>query len=107
MYRIVPSADLRNKYSQIAQFVKEKHEPLVLTKNGEGDLIVMSIELFEEKNAELKLYKRLAENKIDIAKGNFLSASEVSKQLSSYIRQDNTDLINELRETYLKARETE
>ena len=105
MYKIIPSADLRNKYSQIAQFVKEKHEPLVLTKNGQGDMIVMSIDLFEEKEAELKLYKRLAENKLDIARGNFRSGSEVSKQLSNYIKHDSTGLINELKETYTSNRE--
>ena len=102
MYKIIPSADLRNKYSQIAQFAKKNHEPIVLTKNGEGDLIVMSIELFEEMETELLLYKRLAENKMDIEKGHFQSGSEFSKQLSRYIKQDNTSFVNELKETYLK-----
>ncbi len=102
MYRIIPSADLRNKYSKIADFAKQNHEPIVLTKNGEGDLIVMSIELFEEKEIELQLYKRLAENKMDIAKGHFQSGTELSKQLGRYIKNDNTILINELKETYLK-----
>lgn len=102
MYKIIPSTDLRNKYSQIAEFVKHNHEPIVLTKNGEGDLIVMSIELFEEKEIELELYKRLAENNMDIAKGHFQTGAEFSKQLGKYIKEDNTSLINELKETYLQ-----
>lgn len=105
MYKIIPSADLRNKYSQIADFAKQKHEPVIITKNGEGDLIVMSIELFEEKETELELYKRLAENKMDIDKGHYQSGLEVSKQLCRYIKHDNTNLINELKETYLKKEE--
>jgi prevent-host-death family protein len=105
MYKIIASTDLRNKYSQIADFAKQNHEPIILTKNGEGDLIVMSIELFEEKETELQLYKRLAENKMDIAKGHFQSGSELSKQLSKYIKHDNTIQINELKETYLQKGE--
>lgn len=106
MYKIIPSADLRNKYSQIADFAKQNHEPVILTKNGEGDLIIMSIELFQEKETELELYKRLAENKMDIAKGHYQSGSEISKQLSRYIKHDNTNLINELKETCLKKEES-
>ncbi len=105
MYKIIPSADLRNKYSQIADFAKQTHEPVILTKNGEGDLIVMSIELFEEKETELELYKRLAENKMDIAKGHFVTGSDISKQLTKYIKNDHSELIHELEETYLKNEE--
>jgi len=64
----------------------------------------MSIELFEEKEMELQLYKRLAKNKMDIAKGHFQSGTDLSRQLSRYINNDNTNLINELKETYLKRK---
>ena len=106
MYKIIPSADLRNKYTQISEFAKQNHEPVVLTKNGEGDLIIMSLELFQEKEIELDLYKRLAENKMDIAKGHFQSGTDFSKQLHKYIKHDNTKQICELRETYLKKEES-
>jgi prevent-host-death family protein len=102
MYKIIPSTDLRNKYSKIAEYAKQNHKPIVLTKNGEGDLIIMSIELFEEKEIELQLYKRLAENKIDITKGHYQSGAEFSEQLRKYIKHDNTDLVNELKEIYLR-----
>ena len=106
MYKIIPSADLRNKYSQIAEFAKQNHEPVVLTKNGEGDLIVMSIELYKEKEIELEIYKRLAEIKMDIGKGHFVTGAEISKQLNSFIKKDHSKLINELEETYLKNEES-
>lgn len=102
MYKIIPSADIRNKYSQISEFAKKNHEPVVLTKNGVGDLIVMSVELFQEKEIELDLYKRLAENKMDIAKGHFQSGSDFSRQLQKYIKHDNSAQIHELQKTYLK-----
>jgi len=106
MYKIIPSADLRNKYTQISDFAKKNHEPVILTKNGEGDLIVMSIELYQEKEIELDLYKKLAENKMDIAKGHFQSGSDLSQQLQKYIKHDNTAQVCELKETYLKKEES-
>lgn len=106
MYKIIPSADLRNKYTQISEYAKQKHEPVVLTKNGEGDLIIMSLELFQEKEIELDLYKRLAENKMDIAKGHFMSGTNFSKQLQKYIKHDTTTQIHELQETYLKKEDS-
>lgn len=106
MFRIIPSTDLRNKYTQISEFAKQNHEPVILTKNGEGDLIVMSIELFQEKEIELELYKRLAENKMDIAKGHFESGTDFSKQLKKYIKHDNTAQVHELKETYLKKEDS-
>ena len=106
MYKIIPSTDLRNRYTQISDYAKHNHEPVILTKNGEGDLIVMSIELFQEKEIELDLYKRLAENKMDIAKGHFQSGTEFSKQLQKYIKNDNISQVCELKETYLKKEES-
>ncbi len=106
MYKIIPSADLRNKYSKIADFARQNHEPVVLTKNGEGDLIVMSIELFKEKEIELEIYKRLADNKMDIGKGHFVTGAEISKQLNNFIKKDHAELVNELEENYLKNEES-
>lgn len=106
MYKIIPSADLRNKYSQISELVKEDHRPLVITKNGEGDLVVMSIELFEEKEMELEIYKRLAENKMDVAKGHFLTGEEASQQLKNFIKNDHQELISELKKNYIKTEES-
>ena len=105
MYKITPSADLRNKYSKISELVKEDHRPLVITKNGEGDLVVMSIELFEEMEMELEIYKRLAENKIDIANGHFLTGQEASQKLKSFIKNEHKELIADLKTKYIKAEE--
>ncbi|MDD4047980.1 MAG: type II toxin-antitoxin system Phd/YefM family antitoxin [Clostridia bacterium] len=107
MYKIIPSAYLRNKYSQIAGFAKQNHEPVVLTKNGEGDLIIMSLELFQEKEIELEIYKRLAENKMDLSKGHFQTGEEISNTLSKYIKNDNTELIADLKKSYLINEETQ
>ena len=52
---IKASAALRNDYSTISNLAKETKEPIYITKNGEGDLVVMSLEAFEKREQILKL----------------------------------------------------
>ena len=48
MIHIRPVSDLRNKFAEIEAFVREKGEPVYLTKNGYGSMVVMSIERYSE-----------------------------------------------------------
>ena len=61
MPSIRPSSDLRNKYSEISAFCHKYHEPVYITKNGQGDLAVMSIEVYEKLVGKFELYKLLDE----------------------------------------------
>ena len=56
---IRPSAVIRNNYNEISAFCKTTGEPVYLTKNGEGDLVVMNIESFEKREKMLKLREAL------------------------------------------------
>ena len=49
------SASIRSNYNNISKLCKETGEPVYLTKNGEGDLVVMDITAFERRAKELKL----------------------------------------------------
>jgi len=49
MMTIKPSAMIRNDYNEISEICKKSGEPIYLTKNGEGDLVVISIEAFERR----------------------------------------------------------
>ncbi|EOT26832.1 prevent-host-death family protein [Eubacterium sp. 14-2] len=52
---IKASASLRNDYTTISNMAKETKEPIYITKNGEGDLVLMSIEAFERREQILQL----------------------------------------------------
>ena len=56
---IKASAVIRSNYNEIAALCKESGEPVYLTKNGEGDLVVMDIAAFERRAKELKIAEEL------------------------------------------------
>lgn len=57
--KIKPSASIRQNYNEIAALCKSSGEPVYLTKNGEGDLVVMDIEAFTRREKMLKLREEL------------------------------------------------
>lgn len=56
---IRPSAAIRQNYNEIAELCRKTAEPVFLTKNGEGDLVVMDIEAFTKREKMLKLREEL------------------------------------------------
>ena len=66
---IRPISDLRNKANEISDFCKASREPVFITRNGSGDMVIMSVELYERREAQLELYAKLAEAEADVAKG--------------------------------------
>ena len=56
---IKPSTALRNDYTSISDLAHREAEPIYITKNGEGDIVVMSIEAFERREELLKLKAKL------------------------------------------------
>jgi PHD/YefM family antitoxin component YafN of YafNO toxin-antitoxin module len=61
MPTIRPSSDLRNNYNEISKFCHQYGEAVYITKNGHGDLAVMSIETYEHLVGKFELYKLLDE----------------------------------------------
>lgn len=61
MPSIKSSTDLRNNYNEISAFCHQNREPVFITKNGQGDLAVMSIETYEMLLGKMELYKLLDE----------------------------------------------
>ena len=60
---IRPSEAIRQNYYEIAELCRETVEPVYLTKNGEGDLVVMDIENFTRREKMLKLREQLLKEK--------------------------------------------
>lgn len=56
---IKPSTALRNDYAGISNLAHEEAEPIYITKNGEGDVVVMSIEAFEQREELYRLKAKL------------------------------------------------
>ena len=64
------SADLRNGYNEISTFCHQYGEPVFITKNGKGDLAVMSIEAYEQLLGRFEMYSLIQEGLDDIQSGN-------------------------------------
>ena len=80
MPSIRSSADLRNQYNEISTFCHEYDEPVFITKNGKGDLAVMSIEAYEKLMGRFELCGLLQEGLDDVAEGQIRPLSEVIGQ---------------------------
>ena len=52
MPHIIPSTDLRNNYAEVERLAKESREPIYLTKNGRGSMVIMDIDAFEKLLSE-------------------------------------------------------
>ena len=70
MPNIRPISDLRNNSNEISEFCRTSREPVFITKNGVGDMVVLSIDMYERQQAQLDLYAKLAEAEADIVAGS-------------------------------------
>lgn len=69
MPNIRPISDLRNNANKISEFCHTSREPVFITKNGVGDMVVMSIETYERQQTLISLYAKLAEAEEEITNG--------------------------------------
>ena len=78
---IRPSSDLRNNYNEISTICHQTKSPVYITKNGAGDLAVMSIELYELLTDKYMLYKELEKGIKSLENGDVYSEEEVYAEL--------------------------
>jgi len=80
---IKPSTALRNEYITISNLAHEMREPIYITKNGEGDLVVMSVEAFERREEIIRLKAVLdAAERSRLAGEETVSIDEAIKRLA-------------------------
>lgn len=88
---IKPSAAIRKNYNEISALCKTTKEPVFLTKNGEGDLVVMDIDTFSRRESMLRLREQLVaveEDRLTGKKG--FSIGEVDEMMKKVIRESKT-----------------
>lgn len=85
---IKPSAAIRNNYNEISDLCKRTGEPVYLTKNGEGDLVVMDIETYTRRESMLRLREQLIVAEESRASGNKgYSIDEVSSMMRAAVKE--------------------
>ena len=87
MPTIRPSADLRNNYSEISELCHQYAEPVFITKNGTGDLAVMSIEAYELLAGKLQLYSLLDEGLDQVKEGKVKPMKKTIKSIREKIQK--------------------
>ena len=85
---IKPSATIRQNYNEVAALCRASNEPVFLTKNGEGDLVVMDIETYAQREKMLKLREELLAVEEDRAAGrNGITPDELERYLDNIISE--------------------
>lgn len=88
MMNIKPSAAIRKNYNEISELCKRSGEPVYLTKNGEGDLVVMDIEAFARRESMLRLRESLvAAEESRLSGKSGYSIDEVSDMMKVAVRE--------------------
>lgn len=85
MPNIRSSADLRNHYNEISTFCHDQAEPVFITKNGRGDLAVMSIEAYEALVSRFELYRLIQEGLDDVAAGRTQPMEEAMDEIRKWL----------------------
>ncbi|MDD4627292.1 MULTISPECIES: type II toxin-antitoxin system Phd/YefM family antitoxin [Syntrophomonas] len=93
MLQIRPVSDLRNNFADISKIVHETAQPVFLTKNGYGDMVVMSFEAYEKLQFESEIYFKLKE-------------AEMQARLTNQ-RFSHKEVFNRLRQTLMEKADNE
>ena len=87
MMTIKPSAAIRKNYNDISALCKRTKKPVYLTKNGEGDLVVMDLETFAHRESMLTLRETLLQSESDIQTDRIHTAAETAAAMRRVIAE--------------------
>lgn len=80
MPQIIPIKDLKNT-SEISDMCKKTKEPIYITKNGYGDMVIMSMDTYEEMMKQLSIYRDIEISEQQIEKGQIKDARHALEEL--------------------------
>ncbi len=91
MNMIRPVSDLRNHFSEISKTVHETAQPVFLTKNGYGDMVVMSMEAFEalQFDSDISLKLQQAEREAELTNTRYSSKDVLRAAREALVEQRN------------------
>jgi prevent-host-death family protein len=94
---IKPSMALRNEYAKISSLAHKSREPIFITKNGEGDLVVQSLEVYEERERLMKEREDILETEYSRLAGDTpLSVSDMRERLREKYLHGSTNYPSQL-----------
>ncbi|MEE1368131.1 MAG: type II toxin-antitoxin system Phd/YefM family antitoxin [Evtepia sp.] len=83
------ATSLRNDYDGMVRLSKEKQEPIYLTRNGEGEMVFLPIDLWEKREAELSLLAELLRREQNrLAGAKTYSAQDIRAEMEEFLRED-------------------
>lgn len=82
MPQIIPIRDLRDT-TKISEMCNATNEPIFVTKNGYGDMVVMSMATYEQQLAAVDMYKKIMEGKAQADRGELKDGPSVIEKLRS------------------------
>ena len=83
------ATSLRNDYDGMVRLSKEKQEPIYLTRNGEGEMVFLPIDLWEKREAELSLLAEMLRREQNrLAGAKTYSAQEIRADVEELLRED-------------------
>ena len=80
MPQIIPIKDLKNT-SEISDMCHKAEEPIYITKNGYGDMVIMSVEMYENTMKRLNMYRELELSEREIESGKIKDARQALDNL--------------------------
>lgn len=80
MPQIIPIKELKNT-AEISALCRASAEPIFITKNGYGDMVIMSMETYEKSFSMQEVYRKISEAESQIETGKVLNAMDVAADL--------------------------
>ena len=80
MPTIIPIRDLRDT-GKISQMCSENREPIYITKNGYGDMVIMSMAVYEERMAQIIMHEKILAGKTQADAGNLIDGPEAMEAI--------------------------
>lgn len=112
LYDILPVSDLRNKFPEISNICLTKNRPIVLTKNGKGSMVLLSITEFDKQQKELETLRVEVSRLVNIEKelnavekiyGGLLESEISDNESDSEEVIKHEDFIKQMKERLLNA----